>query len=383
MRWADKYKPKSSSDVIGQGAAISTIKDWLSNWKPGSSCLLVSGPPGCGKTCMVAAIAKDSKLDLFEMNASDERTGDAIKKALTPVTKQASLFGRGKLILIDEIDGLSGTDRGATTELINIMKSSRFPMIFTANDAYDQRIKPVREKCKLLQLKRVMHPSINNRLMEICKAENIDAEPLIIKQIAMSSGGDVRAAISDLETLASGKAKITNSDIVGYREREKNIFDVLKIMFRARTMKTAVDATFQCDKDLEEIFWWVEQNICSEFRQPQEIADAYDLLSRADLFREKIMKNQNYRFTKYIRDMLCAIPLYRTSKPADFNMYKPSDRIITLGRTKAARMGREKTFEELGKIMHCSKRKVANNMPVMEIFLGVTEIRDAVELVSA
>ncbi|MBR9682798.1 MAG: replication factor C large subunit [Candidatus Aenigmarchaeota archaeon] len=369
MQWVNKYKPKTASEVVGHNSVIEKLKQWLPTWKKGDKCLLIHGPPGYGKSAMVAALAKDFELDLFEMNGSDERTAGAIKRVLTPAIKQGSLFGRKRLIVVDEVDGLSGFDRGAVSELSKIMDQSKFPIIFLANDAYDTRIKPLRLKCELIQLRKVPYTSITKRLLEICEKENIEADPLIVKQIALSAAGDIRSAINDIETISCGHSKIVDSTVLGFRERGKNIFDVMKIVFRASTMKTAIESMYQCDKDSNEIFWWVEQNICNEFKDSREISDAYNILSKADVFRGRIMKNQNYRFAKYMVDMLASISSVRRNKPSGFVMYRPSDRIIIMGRTKAMRREREEKYSELGSYMHCSKKKVASQIHLLDVIL--------------
>ena len=369
MRWVDKYKPETSSDIIGHNSVIEKLKQWIPNWKKGDKCILMYGPPGYGKTAIASALAKDFNMDIFEMNASDDRTASAIKKVLTPAIKQGSLFGRKRLIVVDEVDGLSGFDRGAVTELQKIMEQTRFPIIFLANDAYDVRIKTLRQKCELIQLRKVPYTSITKRLLEICEKENVEADPLIVKQIALSAAGDIRSAINDIETISCGHGKIVDSSVLGFRERGKNIFDVMKIVFRASEMKTAIESMYQCDKDSNEIFWWVEQNICNEFKDPREIAAAYEILSKADLFRGRIMKNQNYRFAKYMVDMLASISSVRIRKPSGFVMYKPSDRILIMGRTKAMRKAREERYSELGSYMHCSKKKVASQIHLLDTIL--------------
>ena len=55
------------------------------------------------------------------------------------------------------------------------------------------------------------------------------------------SEGDLRSAINDLETLARDKKEITLKDLesLGNREREMNIFDVLKIILKSSNLTQA------------------------------------------------------------------------------------------------------------------------------------------------
>jgi len=328
----------------------------LKRWKPGKA-LLLYGPTGIGKTLIASAIANEKNMRLLEINASDNRTASSIKKNLEPATKDGSL-SKNRLILIDEIDGLSSADRGGASEIKRMIKESKFPIILTANNAYDPKLRILRSYCELIKLKRIPVNLIEKRLREICKKERLKIDSFTIREIAINSNGDIRSAINDLE-IAS----------IGYREREKNIFDVLRIIFQGKDLKTVLKSINQCDKDIDEIIWWVEQNICTEFKDIEEVAKAFDILSKADLFRSKIIINRNYRFKGYMKNLIAGIALVRKKPYYKFNLYKPPDRLIILGRTKMVRYKRDEIYENLGNFLHCSKRKVKEQLPYLKIIM--------------
>lgn len=353
----DKYSPKKIGDVVGQKVIIKRIQDWLKKGKPGKA-LLLYGPTGIGKTLITSIIANERNMRLLEINASDNRTASSIKKILEPATKDGSL-SKNRLILIDEIDGLSSADRGGISEIKRIIKESKFPVILIANNAYHPKLRILRSYCELLKVKRIPVNLIEKRLREICKKEKLKVDNTTIREIAINSNGDIRSAINDLE-IAS----------VSYREREENIFDVLRTIFKGRDLKTILKSIDQCDKDIDEIIWWVEQNICTEFKTPEEIAKAFDILSKADLFRSKIIISQNYRFKRYMKNLIAGIALVRKKPYYKFNLYKPPDRLIILGRTKMIRHKKDEVYENLGNFLHCSKRKIKEQLPYLEIILN-------------
>ena len=65
------------------------------------------GDSGTGKTATAVALAHELGLELIEVNASDSRNKEAIGSLIGGAVNQGSLFGTGKLILVDEVDGLS------------------------------------------------------------------------------------------------------------------------------------------------------------------------------------------------------------------------------------------------------------------------------------
>ena len=122
--WTKKYSPENSKSVLGQEKGLSELKSYISGYKHGGDAALVYGPTGCGKTAAVQAIAKELNLELVELNASDLRNKDAINSIVGSASKQMSLFMRGKIILVDVIDGLAGReDRGG---LLLILGLSRY-----------------------------------------------------------------------------------------------------------------------------------------------------------------------------------------------------------------------------------------------------------------
>jgi len=358
----EKYRPKKIGDIIGQRDIIRKIDDWLKNWKRGKA-LLLYGPTGIGKNIIIEMIANEKNMNILEINAIDDRKASSIRDFLGSVVKDGSLFKK-RLILINEADGLSGADRGGIAEIIKIIKDSVYPVMLTADNAYNSKLRTLRRYCELIRVKKIAKNLIEKKLIEIVEKENLKISLDTIRKIAMSSNGDIRSAINDLEIASKGMGTI------GYRETEKSIFETLAIIFGSQDLKTVLQTIRQCEKNVDEIFWWLEQNICNVYKDPEEVAAAFDLLSKADLFKSKIIKNQNYRFKKYMIDMMAGISLVKKNPYRKFVMYKPPDRLVILGRTKSIRYRMNEIFQELGEYLHCSKRKVKEQLPYLEIMLG-------------
>jgi replication factor C large subunit len=113
------------------------------------------------------------------------------------------------------------------------------------------------------------------------------------------------------------------------------------------------------DKPPDEIFWWIEQNIPNEYERPEEIAKAYDMLSRADIFRGRIMRRQYWKLLKYMIDLMTGgVALSKEELYRKFSRYSYPDKIKYLGMTKAKRAMQKEKLGELSKYLHCSSQKI-------------------------
>ncbi len=336
----EKYKPKNLKEIVGQEEAIRIINIWLKNWKQGKA-LLLFGPTGIGKTVIVETLAHDNKLDLIEFNASHDYSE---LEQISMSIKQAPLFSKGKIFLIDEADNI----RDCKT-LIKIIEKSKFPVILTANDAYCLKLKNIRILCKILKVNKISNLDIEKKLREICEIENIKIENSVLKEIIRNSDGDIRSAITDLEIVSHGlKAH--------KRKKEINIFNALKTIFRSKDIKTALEAIESCDKDTKKIFWWIEQNIYNEYSDPNDIAKALDILSKADM----------YKHGKRINEILASICLVNNTNTR-FVSYRPPDHPRLLAITRTRRFETFQVCSDLAKYLHCSKRNVRNQLPYLNI----------------
>jgi len=362
MPWTEKYAPKKVEEVVGQKKAVEKFLNWYKTWKPGKKAALFFGPAGVGKTCLVEALGKEKNLEIVELNASDYRTASQIKEVIGQSMKQMSLFKKSKLFLIDEIDGIAGRqDRGGTKELIKIIKESLYPIVLTANNPYDKKLRSLRSYCTLIPFTKVYYWDLIKRLESICEKEDLKCDKEVLRNLAKRSEGDLRSAINDLETLARMKKEIKLNDleVLGDRERETNIFEVLKMIFKTKTALAAKLSIQSVDKDADEIFWWIEQNIINEYEKPEEIARAYEMLSRADLFKNRIRINQNWKLKKYMIDLMTAgVALSKKEMYRKFSRYQYPDKIKFLGRTKFERKEERDRLLELSRQLHCSTKKI-------------------------
>jgi len=372
--WIKKYAPKHINEIINQQEAVNKIKDFILKYPNTSKkALLLYGPPGVGKTSSVYAVANDLNYEVLEINASDQRNARTIHQKLDEAIKGKVFFKKGRIILVDEVDGVSGfQDKGGISAIIKIISESKWPVILTANDPWDPKLKNLRNVVEMIEFKKLTTNQVYFALKKISMAEKIDVDDNVLKVLAERSSGDLRSAINDLQTLSSIGKKITEKDLVvlGYREREITIFQALGQMFKSSTIYGATLPFSDVDMDPEEIKPWIEENISNEYEDIEEIYEAYEWLGKASMFYKRIFKRQYWELLKYFTTFMYAgVALSKKKKYNKFTKYRMPTYIRKLNQTKELREKILQYSKQLQPKVHTSMKRIRevyiNTMIVM------------------
>jgi replication factor C large subunit len=310
-------------------------------------------------------------LEILEINASDVRNKDAINSIVGGAASQMSLFGRQKVILIDEVDGISGTqDRGAIPALLEISQRSSFPMLFTANDRENDKLKPLLKACEIIIIDPLPHEQIIKRLEHIARKERISVAKEELSAISRRSGGDMRAAINDLQTASSGEI-VTKESVASLdaRNAEEAIQQALLRIFKTTSAEVALPAFDAVDEDVDSLMLWIDENLPREYTRPEDLARGFQALAEADKFFGRIRRWQYYRYYVYIYNLLSAgIAISKKSKYPGMIDYKPTGRILKMWIYNQKNAKRKKLSAHLAPRLHTSARRVREDiLPYLRI----------------
>lgn len=351
-----KYQPNKIAELVGQLEAQKKIKDFIINFKrQRKKALLFYGPPGIGKTAIVYAAANELNLEVVELNASDFRDKQTIQKVFAPASMQQSLFAKGKIILVDEIEGISGYyDKGGILEISNIIQTTSHPLILICEDPHDRKFQTIRKYCELLEFKSLKPSEIENHLNYISTKENKKLESQTQRKIAFNSQGDLRAALIDLQIALESQNKKIDFQT---RDLTESVFHALQIIFKTFSEEEANKIVRNLPIDLDELSLWMYENLDKEYNN-EDLAKALASLSKADIFYQRIKNWQYWDFLPYIHYFLVeSIQSSKTSPNPHFTKFSPPSILLKFWLLNQKNQKLQTQAQEIKQRMHYDSTK--------------------------
>lgn len=379
QNWVEKYRPKKFIEVKGQSLAIEKIDNFIKNFKISKKkALVLYGPPGIGKTTLAHVAANELNSEIFELNASDLRNKNKLQEILKPALEQQSLTKNSKVILVDEVDGISVSDWGGLTELLTLIEFTKYPIIITANDIWNRKLNSLRKKSEMVQLKEIDYKTIKEILIEILKKENKLIKDDLLTTISIKAKGDLRAAINDLQTAAY----LDDPSSIKFDERNKeiDIFNALRLVFKGKPNNEMLRIFDSVKMSIDDIILWVEENIPLEY-QGEELAKAYDRLSKVDVFKGRIYKQQYWRFLVYENALLSyGISASKKDIKTGFTSYKKPTRILKIWLNNRRTIKKKSIAEKYAKHAHVSFKRAMREFPIIKQIMTNEGIRKELKL---
>ncbi|MEF8800962.1 MAG: replication factor C large subunit [Halolamina sp.] len=310
--WTESYRPSTLSEVRGNNKARDAFEEWGKTWDDHGEAVILYGSPGVGKTSAAHALAADMGWKTVELNASDQRTADAIERFAGRAARNTTLGGSEEgvsgrqLVIVDEADNIHGNyDRGGAQAVTSLVKGANQPIVLIANEFYEMS-RGLRNACQDIEFRDVSARSIVPVLRDICRKEEIEFDADALQRIADANSGDLRGAVKDLQATAEGKEKLTVDDVVmGARDTTVGIFTVLDAILKEKSAQEALYTAYDADETPDDLTAWVEDKVMKVY-DPGETVRAYEFLANADRWLGRVLATQNYSYWRYVTDNVAA-----------------------------------------------------------------------------
>ncbi|RAL12291.1 replication factor C subunit 2 [Aspergillus homomorphus CBS 101889] len=281
--WVEKYRPKTLDDVAAQDHTTKVLQRTLqaSNLPH----MLFYGPPGTGKTSTILALAKSLfgptlyRSRILELNASDERgigiVRDKIKNFARAQLSHSTGMGAEylakypcppfKIIILDEADSMTQDAQSALRRTME--QYSRITRFCLVCNYVTRIIEPLASRCSKFRFKALDNTAAGDRLVQIAKLENLRLEEGVIDKLISCSEGDLRRAITYLQSAA----KLVGAGLADKKDGDDDT-EMVDDSSDQITVRT-----------IEEIAGVVPESVLDDLvqaLQPKKIGSSYDAVSK-------------------------------------------------------------------------------------------------------
>lgn len=262
--WVEKYRPKTVADTILPKDVKQTFQQFVDNKNIPN--LILSGPPGVGKTTIAKAMLEEIGCDYIVINGSLNGNIDTLRNEIMNFASSVSFTSNRKYVIIDEADFLNAVSFQPAFRNFIEEYSKNCGFIMTCN--YKNRIiDAIHSRCSVIDFKiakkdmATLAKEFMIRVCDILTKENVKYDKSAVAEIIKKYFPDWRRVLNELQRY-SATGSIDSGILTNLQEVSlKELMGFLK------------------DKNFTSARKWIVENIDSDssaiFRKIFDAADIY------------------------------------------------------------------------------------------------------------
>ncbi len=200
---ANKVRPKSLDDYVGQEHLVGkNCPLRIAIEQKHLMSFILYGPPGVGKTTLSRIYANALNVDYHELSAVS-----ASKEDIRDIVAKPSMFGRPKLLFLDEIHRFNKAQQDFLLPYVE--NGSLYLIGATTENPSFEVISPLLSRCQVFVLKELSIQNLKTIIKRVAEVEDEN----VLQMLAEMANGDARHIISVIETILQVYGKITEETI--------------------------------------------------------------------------------------------------------------------------------------------------------------------------
>jgi DNA polymerase III delta prime subunit len=272
------------------------------------------------------------------------------------------------------------SDRGGVAAIGRIIRSTRQPIVLTANDERElsRYSAAFRSGVRRIHFYPIAEGDLRRRLEEIVRQERMTPAPGAIEAIVRRSRGDLRAALNDLEAVSALPPEVIQLSVLGARDLAADLEALTQEVLTTPRFYRSTEIRDRLDAPPDDLLPWIEENLPHFAPDAAHRDEGFVALAAASHLLDRARRARVWSLWSYGSEVMTggvALALRERPAPRSSGVAFPQF-LGEMGRSRSRRALRDGLAGKTGARFHLSRRKSRESvLPLLEALFGAARGR--------